>query len=62
MSDTRQRLIDAGFPRVAECLDGTPEGVARAWRELARFQPASIGEAHAKGRARDALELEGEPS
>lgn len=49
--DAKQRVIDAGFPRAAEFLDGTPEGARLAMRELARFKPSSMGEALAKDRA-----------
>jgi len=45
MSDEKQRVIDAGFPSVAEWLDGTPEGARVAWRKLDRFEPATFGEA-----------------
>lgn len=53
--DAAERVREAGFPSVATLLDGSPEGVRRAHRELDRFQPCSIGEAHAKDRARRAL-------
>jgi hypothetical protein len=53
--DAAQRVREAGFPKVAALLDGTPEGAALAWRELARFEPCSMGEAIAKDRAMRAL-------
>jgi hypothetical protein len=53
--DTKQQVAEMGFPTVAAHLDGTPEGARRALRELARFKPASFGEALAKSRAMKAL-------
>lgn len=53
--DAKGRLREIGFPSVAECLDGTPQGAAMAHRELNRFKPVSMGEALAKDRARRAL-------
>jgi hypothetical protein len=55
MSDEKQRVIDAGFPSVAEWLDGTPEGARIAWRKLDRFEPATFGEACALDMARRAM-------
>lgn len=55
IEQARQRVIDAGFPRAAECLDGTPQGVARARQTLSRFEPCSMYEADMRSRAFAAL-------
>ena len=53
-----QGVRDAGFPNVANLLDGTNEGTRIAWRELRRFKPATIGEAFALDRARQSMPME----
>jgi hypothetical protein len=46
---------DAGFPRVAEMLDGSVAGERLAWTMLRRVKPASFGESLALDRARRAM-------
>jgi hypothetical protein len=53
--DAKKRVIAAGFPLVAELLDGTAEGIRRAWQELNKFWPCTLGEACAKSWAERAL-------
>jgi len=49
--EIRAGLIAAGFPKAAELLDGTEAGRDRARRNVARFEPASFGEAESRARA-----------
>lgn len=53
--DAAQRVAEAGFPHAAACLDGTPRGARNARREMARFEPCSMGEGLAKERALKAI-------
>lgn len=56
----RERVSEHGFPRAAAQIDGTAGGYRLARREVERFQPCSVGEAHARGRALSAIpECEG---